>query len=115
MESLDPYYVQMLRVGFVVLRQAVEARDEPWVQAEVDLLHNIPSLIGESNQRRHLHFWSKGRPRYIEWVSAAGREWQKSRMRTYYEPIWQEMGTVLAGLVGDAPEPDDHGDGTPGV
>ena len=101
MESLDPFYVQMLRVGFVVLRQAVDARDERWVQAEIELLHNIPSLIDESNVLRHRYFWTKERPAYVEWVSAAGRQFQRSRMRTYYEPIWREMEPVLAGLMGE--------------
>ncbi|WP_435009058.1 hypothetical protein P12x_000308 [Tundrisphaera lichenicola] len=101
-ESLDAFYLQMLTVGLLVLRQAADEDDTPWIRAEVEFLHNIPSLIGETNLHRHRYFWSKERPHYIQWVSASGREAPRSRMRTFYEPIWQEMEPVISTLIGEA-------------
>jgi hypothetical protein len=89
--QLDALYAQTLQVGFMVLRQAVESGNREWIDAELELLHNVPSLLREDNKARHRYFWHKERTCYIDWVSAPGRDKAKSRMLTYYEPIWNEM------------------------
>jgi hypothetical protein len=99
--QLDLLYAQTLQVGFIVLKQAFESGAREWIDAELELLHNVPSLIGESNKRRHRYFWDKERTRYIEWVSAPGRDEARSRMRTYYEPIWNEMKPDIETLFPD--------------
>ena len=97
--ELDQLYCRLLSVGFVILRQANEAGDPEWVASEVEFLHNVPSLIGEKNLSRHEYFWIEERNRYIEWASAHGRKMQKSRMLTYYEPIWQEMEPLVSAIL----------------
>jgi len=81
----------------LVLREAVWARDFEWANAEVEMLHNVPSLIGETNSTRHEYFWLQERTLYIQRTSALGRELQQIRMRTFYEPIWQEMEALVMG------------------
>lgn len=98
MSELDKLYCFFLKAGFVVLRQAADAGDAVWVAMEVELLHNVPSLIGETNLLRHEYFWQVERTTYLEWVNAPGRDLQRSRMATYYEPIWKEMGDCMAAL-----------------
>lgn len=95
MASLDPLYVQMLSVGFVVLRQAADSGNNEWIAAELELLHNVPSLIGEPNLERHRYFWQHERTHYLERISGIGLADALSRMRTYYEPIWDEIGAVM--------------------
>ncbi len=95
MSRLDSMYVNSLSVGFLVLKQAVESGSREWIEAEIELLHNMPSLIGESNKARHRYFWLKERTHYIDWVSKPGREEARSRMLTFYEPIWSEMEPVV--------------------
>ena len=95
MAKLDQLYAHLLAVGFVVMRQAAESKSQDWLEAEFELLHNVPSLIGESNVERHRYFWSKERPHHVKWVSAPGREQAKSRMLTYYKPIWDEMEPLI--------------------
>lgn len=107
MSRLDGFYARTLQVGILVLRQAVESGNREWIDAELELLHNVPSLLGEDNKRRHQYFWDKERTSYIEWVSAPGREEAKSRMRTYYEPIWNEMEAVM-GAAGEQAEKNDR-------
>ena len=97
--SLDAYYAHILRVGFLVLKQAVESGNRDWVNAELELLHNIPSLLGETNPERHRYFWLKERTHYMNWVSAPGRADAQSRMRTFYEPIWNEMALPMEELL----------------
>ncbi|MGO9470357.1 MAG: hypothetical protein ACLQIB_21975 [Isosphaeraceae bacterium] len=98
MVELDLLYAQFLSIGFVVMRQAVQSTDRDWISAEIELLHNVPSLIGEAYAGRHRYFWFKERTHYIEWVSAPGREEAKSRMLTYYKPIWDEIEPLVARL-----------------
>jgi hypothetical protein len=93
--ELDRLYAQFLSVGFVVLRQASDAGDSEWLASELELLHNVPSLIGEANPKRHEHFWSQERTRYIQWANASGREVPRSRMQTFYAPIWQAMEPIV--------------------
>jgi hypothetical protein len=62
------------------------------------LLHNIPSLIGESNVERHKYFWFQERTHHVQWVSAPGREKARSRMLTYYKPLWDEMEPLVTRL-----------------
>jgi hypothetical protein len=94
--KLNELYAQLLSVGFLVMRQAADANDPDWLDAEFELLHNVPSLIGESNIERHRYFWSQERTHHIEWASSPGRETARSRMLTYYKPIWDEMEPLLA-------------------
>jgi len=93
--ELSAHYGRLLQAGFITLRQAVASSDLDWIQAEIEFLHNIPSLIGESNILRHEHFWNKERIAYIEWATVPGRELQNSRLRTYYQPIWNDMDSAM--------------------
>ena len=60
--------------GLVLLREAILSRDYARAEAEVTLLHNIPSLLDEPNIERHRYFWFVERAAHIEWASAPGRE-----------------------------------------
>lgn len=101
MEPLNSFYARLLQVGFIVLRQAVWSGDQEWAQMEVQHLHNIPSLINETNVARHRHFWLQERQSYIEWATQKGGE-PRSRMLTYYAPLWREMEPVIEEFL-DAP------------
>ena len=103
MTQLEALYAEMLGVGLRALRQATESGNWDWINAELELLHNVPGLMGEDNKERHRYFWSKERARYVDWVSGPGREEARSRMRTYYDPIWSEMEPLVKQL----PEPED--------
>ena len=98
LNDLDRLYCQLLSVGFIVLRQASEAGDLGWVSSELEFLHNVPSLIGETNRKRHEYFWTQERTHHVQSVMASGREMRKSRMRTYYEPIWREMEPLILAI-----------------
>jgi hypothetical protein len=94
--ELDRLYCQLLTFGFVILRQASDSGDLNWIGSEVEFLHNVPSLIGESNAARHEYFWRQERTHYVNLVMASDRHGQKTALRTYYEPIWDEMEPVIS-------------------
>ena len=95
MKRLDHLYSRFLSLGFIVLREAIEANDPEWIKMELEVLHNVPSLIGESNLHRHVYFWQGERTLYIERTFAHNNNSQKSAMRAYYEPIWDEMEPIM--------------------
>jgi len=105
MADLDLLYARFLQVGFVVIRQALESGNRDWVDAELELLHNAPTLVGEGNPERHRYFWFQERAHHIEWVAAPGREGARSRMVTYYQPIWDEMEPLIMRLLTQQGQP----------
>jgi hypothetical protein len=98
MSELDTLYAQLLHLGLSVLRQAHDEQDNEWVAAEIEFLHNVPSLLGEENVHRHRYFWLSERQTYIDWVSAPGRERANSRAQTFYAPVWREMEPLMTEL-----------------
>jgi hypothetical protein len=95
MVELNGYYARLLHVGFLVLRQAFDAGDREWLLAEIEFLHNVPSLLGEENIERHRYFWLSERDIYLERLKTHGEEEPLLQMLTFYEPIWNEMEPVM--------------------
>jgi hypothetical protein len=99
MDRLATLYGKLLGFGFISIREAIHSQDDEWANAEVELLHNVPSLLEESNVERHRYFWFTEREHYLDWLRTSGRERPQSRMKIYYEPIWQEMEPILLDIL----------------
>lgn len=95
LSDIDTLYGHVLTAGFISLREALDVGDLEWAKAETELLHNVPSLIGDRNWGRHDYFMDKERAVYIAWASASGRENVKARMRTFYYPFWSELEVLV--------------------
>ena len=93
--DIDTLYSQFLTAGFISLREALDSGDLEWAKAETELLHNVPSLIGDRSWGRHDYFMNGERSIYIAWVSAPGRESIKARMCTFYYPFWIELEVLI--------------------
>jgi hypothetical protein len=98
--ELDRLYARLLSLGFVVLKQAARSGNRDWLEAELEMLHNVPSLLGEENVERHRYYWFSERTHYIDRISQSGDDEAKSRMKTYYQPIWDEMEPLISDLAG---------------
>jgi len=95
LSELDALYAQFLERGLMLLRLAIWSGDQVWMKAEIDLLHNVPGLLGEENIERHRYFWFQERELYVDRLTSHGAEKPLSYMRTYYEPIWEEMEPLM--------------------
>lgn len=112
MDELGRLYTKLLEFGLLFARQALDAREFDWARAQIDLLHNIPSLLNEPNWRRHEYFWNCERTHYLEWLATHGTDMAKSQMRTYFLPIWNEMEPIIAQLsANNAEEPSQWSEG----
>ena len=101
MDRLNALYARFLGFGMLSVREALASKDYEWAEAEVELLHNLPSLIGESNSKRHRYFFNVERQHYLRWAQASGREVVQRRVCVYYEPLWREMESIILKLVPD--------------
>ena len=91
----DKAYIRLLKAGFMSLRQAIDLGDLPWANAETEMLHNIPSLIGEKNLKRHIYYFQQERVAYMEWLTAAKHEAARERMMILYKPCWNELERLV--------------------
>lgn len=92
---MDELYRQLLNAGFILLRNASWESNLEWISAELEFLHNVPSLIFESNWLRHEYFWIQERSMYMEWAARANIPTQQSLMRAFYLPIWEELEKIF--------------------
>jgi hypothetical protein len=98
MNTLDRLYVRLLHHGLQILRDAAACDDAAWSYAEAELLHNVPSLIGEPNLRRHAYFWDQERQAYLTWLEKSENVRAASLAKTLYDPIWPSIEAELAAM-----------------
>jgi len=61
---------------------------------EADHLHNIPSLLYETNEERHLYYIEAERAGYLEFLHHSGKtEYLRSRHACYDEP-WRILASA---------------------
>jgi hypothetical protein len=92
MTERDIIYVQILYSGLLRIRDLSALGYIEYCAVESDHLHNIPSLIGETNEERHKYYFLKERPCYLERVdrSLPGIEFTMRR----YEELWARLGKL---------------------
>jgi hypothetical protein len=95
MSGLDQLYLQLLHHGLYMLRQALNEQNRDWMDAEIEMLHNIPSLIGETNMKRHEYYWRQERVHYLSVINRIDSQLAKSRVQALYEPLWRDMEPLM--------------------
>ena len=61
-------YADILHHGFQMLGDAHNLKLPNWLQVELEHLHNIPSLLFESNLLRHQYYFNSERLHYLSQV-----------------------------------------------
>ena len=97
MESLDHLYIEILRLGLILLRNAVASGNIEWSVQEVEHLHEVPSLIGDANPVHHLAYWDMSQGSYREWVQRQDPDVQDCIL-AFYESIWIKMRPLMTEL-----------------
>ena len=93
MTERDAIYVQILHYGLLRIRDSAAIGHFQHCAIESEHLHNIPSLIGETNEERHLYYFNKERIYYLERVdrSLPGLD---STLRRYVE-LWARLIEII--------------------
>ncbi|TWT47211.1 hypothetical protein Pla111_08230 [Botrimarina hoheduenensis] len=87
----DRIYIELLRNGLLVLRQAIEHRDFDWAFAEVEFLHNLPTLIGELNEERHAYFKDQECELYDSRIAKLKCERARRNPKVFYADLLEEL------------------------
>lgn len=66
MTERDSIYRQLLEHGLLRLRDSAVLGYLQYCAVEAEHLHNIPSLIGETNEHRHRYYFDQERDYYLE-------------------------------------------------
>ena len=92
MSERDEIYIQILHHGLLRLRDAAASGHIHHCSVEAEHLHNIPSLIGETNEQRHLYYLGQERCYYLERIdrSLPGLDFTLSR----YVELWERLAKL---------------------
>jgi hypothetical protein len=98
-ELLQKSYASILTLGLIALRNAAFNNDIDRCKIESEHLHNVPSLLNESNINRHLYYFNQERVNYIKSTKAHGKEMGHEEC-TYtikqYMPHWEIILSELS-------------------
>lgn len=92
MNERDAIYIQILHHGLLRLRDAAATGHTHHCSVEAEHLHNIPSLVGETNEHRHACYLGQERCHYLEHIdrSLPGLEFTLSR----YAELWERLAKL---------------------
>jgi hypothetical protein len=92
MTERDAIYLQILHHGLLRIRDAAALGHLQYCVIESEHLHNVPSLIGETNKERHLYYFCQERASYLERVdrSLPGLDFT---LRRYVE-LWTHLSQI---------------------
>lgn len=97
-ESLSPRdraYLDILHYGLVLLRNFARGGRLEFAPIEAEHLHEIPTLIGETNERLHEYYLTGIRGLYLQQLRALGEEYLE-QVSIWYSSPWR----VLADAAG---------------
>ena len=85
-------YVQILHHGLLRIRDSAALGHLQYCAVESEHLHNIPSLIAETNEKRHLYYFCQERTHYLEHVDQTlpGLDFTLSR----YTELWARLSKL---------------------
>ncbi len=89
-------YLDLLHHGLVLLRNFAHAGQTELCRIEADHLHNIPTLLDETNEHRHLSDITQEREGYLSRLRELKATVCLEQVAIWYSEPWQ----VLASAVG---------------
>ena len=97
MKPLDYLYIEIMRLGLILLRNAVDSGNNEWSRQEVEHLHEVPSLVGNPNPSHHLAYWNMSQGSYREWIQRQDPDLQDCIL-AFYESTWAKMRPLMTEL-----------------
>jgi hypothetical protein len=93
--QLDQLYITILHRGLISIRNASRNGDLELCKAESEYLHEIPSLIGETNVLRHIYQATIVRPEFIQWAKKNCREDVDEFIKIWFASEWKQIDVIL--------------------
>ena len=95
-ESRHGAYLEILQHGVLSIRSCAWNNQVELCAIEADDLHNIPSLLDETNEERHLYYIDAERAIYLDRLRSSGMTEYLATRHLYYDEPWR----ILASAVG---------------
>ena len=95
-------YADILTIGLNGIRNAATAGNVELCRIEAEHLHNLPSLMDDSNIARHLYYFNQERVVYIKSLedqSVTGSGDYRTEMCKIYLPYWDAILECLSSEV----------------
>ena len=93
-------YLDLLDHGLVMVRNFAYGGQLDLCRIEADHLHNIPSLLGESNEHRHVYYIVQERGLYLQRLRELGATEYLETVSIWYSEPWRVLacaaGVTLA-------------------
>jgi hypothetical protein len=90
----DQAYLDLLHRGLVLLRNFAHGGQVELCRIEADHLHNIPTLLGESNQHRHEYYIRGERGLYLQRLREIGATEYLEQVAIWYSGPWRVLASV---------------------
>lgn len=84
-------YLDILHRGLVLVRNLAHAGQTRLCQIEADHLHNIPTLLDETNERRHVFYIVQERGLYLERLQQFGATAYLEQVTIWYSEPWRVL------------------------
>jgi hypothetical protein len=95
MTDLDKAYLSLLESGLAAIRNGARNGDMDYCHMEAEHLHEIPSLIGETNVQRHVCYVTQARAAYLEWAATTDRPVVQELVQYFYAGPWKQIDQIL--------------------
>jgi hypothetical protein len=87
----DRAYLDILHYGLVLLRNFACGGRLGFCPIEAEHLHEIPTLIGEANEHRHVYYLRGTRGLYLEQLRELGDAVYLEQVSVWYASPWQVL------------------------
>jgi hypothetical protein len=87
----DRAYLDILRYGLILLRNFACGGRLEFCPVEAEHLHEIPTLIGEINEHRHVYYLRGTRELYLQQLRELGDAAYLEQVSIWYASPWQVL------------------------
>jgi hypothetical protein len=95
MSELDGVYLRLLQHGLVAIRNASRRGDLEFCKAASEYLHEVPSLIGETNVHRHHCQATATRQAFVDWINVSGDASARRFVEIWLASAWKQIDKIL--------------------
>ena len=93
-QAREQAYLDLLHQGLVILRNSAQVGNTQILRIEADHLHNIPTLIHETNERRHEYYICAERRLYIQRLCELEATEYMEQAILWYACAWQTLASA---------------------
>jgi hypothetical protein len=87
----DEAYLGLLHRGLVLLRNYAGAGRVELCRIEADHLHNVPTLLFEDDEQRHVYYLTQERGLYLDRLRALGAAEYLEEAAIWYAEPWRAL------------------------